>query len=98
LALDVILKATPARLWDAHIKGMKDWEHFHRLMQIHYGHGQEEIAHKYIGERKPMGHVEGCRVLWHSISKIKWTHIFIHTLERILKNWYLELEMRGETT
>jgi hypothetical protein len=31
-------------------------------------------------------------------SETKWTHKFIHTLDTILKNWYLELEMHKETT
>jgi hypothetical protein len=33
-----------------------------------------------------------------SILKKEWTHMFIHTLDTIPKNWYLELEMRRETT
>jgi hypothetical protein len=98
LALDVILKETPARWWDAHRKEMKDWAQCSRLMQIRFGPEEEEIAQKYIGESDPTGHVESCRALWCSVPEIEWTHRFIHMLDTILKNWYLELEMRRETT
>jgi hypothetical protein len=35
---------------------------------------------------------------WRSIPKKEWTHLFIHTLDTIPKNWYLELEVHRETT
>jgi hypothetical protein len=98
LALDVVLKVTPTRWWVAHREGMKDWLQCNRLMQIRFGTEGENIAHKYTGESDPAGHVEQCRDLWGSVPETEWTHIFIHTLGTILKNWYLELEMRRETT
>jgi hypothetical protein len=67
-------------------------------MQIRFGSEGEDIAQKYIGESDLMGHVEKCRDLWHSVLEIEWTHRFIHTLDTIPKNWYLELEMCRETT
>jgi hypothetical protein len=45
-----------------------------------------------------VGHVEKCRDLWSSVPKTKWMHRFIHTLDTIPKNSYLELEMHGETS
>jgi hypothetical protein len=57
----------------------------------------ENIVHKYTWESDPTGHVEQCRALWGLVSATEWTHIFIHTLGTILKNWYLELEMHKET-
>jgi hypothetical protein len=42
--------------------------------------------------------MENYRALLRLVSEIEWMHIFIHTLGTILKNWYLELEMRRETT
>jgi len=44
-----------------------------------------------------MDHVEQCKALWISISEIEWRHKFIHTLDIIPKNWFLELEMHRET-
>jgi hypothetical protein len=97
LALDVVLKATPYRMWAAHKKGMKDWEQCSRLMKIGFGPEEAISAQKYIGEGDPMIHVYRCRALWHSEPETKWTHRFIHMLDTIPKNWYLELEMRMET-
>jgi hypothetical protein len=44
LALDVVLKATPARWWAAHREGMKDWLQCNKLMQIRFGTEGENIA------------------------------------------------------
>jgi hypothetical protein len=98
LALDVVLKETPARWWDAHREGIKYWSQCNRLMQIRFGTEEEDIAQKYTGESDPAGHVEQCRDLWSSVPEIEWMHKFIHTLDTIPKNWYLELEMHRETT
>jgi hypothetical protein len=98
LALDVVLKETPSRWWDAHRKEMKEWAHCSRLMQIHFGPEEEEYAHKYIGESNLTGHLEIYRALWCAVLKIEWKHRFIHTLDTNPKNWYLELEMRREIT
>jgi hypothetical protein len=83
LALDVVLKVTPARWWVAHREGMKDWLQCNRLMQIRFGTEGENIVQKYTGESDPTGHVEQCRDLWGSVPETEWTHIFIHTLDTI---------------
>jgi hypothetical protein len=83
LALDVVLKVTPARWWDAHREGMKDWSQCNRLMQIRFGTEEENIAQKYTGESDPVDHVEQCRALWSSVPETEWMHIFIHTLDTI---------------
>ena len=44
LALDVVLKATPARWWAAHKEGMEDWLQCTRLMQVMFGTELENIA------------------------------------------------------
>jgi hypothetical protein len=65
-------------------------------MKIRFGTEEEKIAQKYIGESDPVVHVEQCRNLWSSIPETEWMKKFIHTLDTILKNWYLELEMHRE--
>jgi hypothetical protein len=37
-------------------------------------------------------------VTWSSIPKQEWTHLFVHTLDTIPKNWYIELEVCRGTT
>jgi hypothetical protein len=34
---------------------------------------------------------------WRSVPKQEWTHLFVHTLDTIPKNWYIELEVHKET-
>jgi hypothetical protein len=98
LALDVILKETPTRWWVMHRKGMKDWAQCSRLMQICFGPEEAKGVHKYIGEGDLVSHINRCRDLWCSESETEWPHRFIHTLDTIPRNWYLELEMHRETT
>jgi len=98
LALDVVLKETLVRWWAMHINEMKDWTQCSRLMQICFRPEEEESTQKYIGESDSTGHLGNCRTLWRTVSEIKWTHRFIHMLDTIPKNWYLELEMCRETT
>jgi len=58
LALDVVLKVTPARWRVAHREGMKDWSQCSKLMQIRFGTKEENIVQKYIGESDPSDYVE----------------------------------------
>jgi hypothetical protein len=34
---------------------------------------------------------------WRSIMKQEWTHLFVHSLDTIMKNWYVELEVHRGT-
>jgi hypothetical protein len=47
LALDVFIKVTLTRWWDAHKEGMEDWSECKRLMQVRFGTEGENIAKKY---------------------------------------------------
>jgi hypothetical protein len=67
-------------------------------MQVRFSTKVEYIAQKYTWVSDPTNHAEQCKNIWSLISKKEWTHIFIHTLNTIPKNWYLELEMCRETT
>ena len=50
LALDLALKATPARWWDAHKETITDWYQCKRLLRIRFDAEQEYIKkHKYQG-------------------------------------------------
>jgi hypothetical protein len=56
------------------------------------------MMQKYIEEGNPTYHVSQFEKAWKLIPRKEWTHIFIHTLDTIPKNWYLELEMCRDTT
>jgi hypothetical protein len=49
LALDVVLKETPARWWVAHKDGIRDWQQCKRLLQVRFGTENESIMLKYNG-------------------------------------------------
>jgi hypothetical protein len=67
-------------------------------MQVRFGNKLENITQNYTGVSDPASHVEQYKTLWSSIPETEWTHRFIHTLDTIMKNWYLDLEMCRETT
>jgi hypothetical protein len=56
-----------------------------------------DMMQKYTGEGNPTDHVAQCEKAWSSVPKKEWTHRFIHILDTIPKNWYLEMEMCRET-
>ena len=66
-------------------------------MQVRFGTDIDYIAKKYTRVSDPKDHVEKCKNIWSSIPKKEWMHRFIHTLDIIPKNRYLELEMHRET-
>ena len=50
-------------------------------------------ASKYDGQTDPKEHIQLCITAWKDIPQEEWVHGFIHTLETIPKNWYLEKEL-----
>jgi hypothetical protein len=93
LALDVALKATPARWWGAHKKTIKDWYQCKWLLCIRFGAEQRSNQQqKYNGKGAPAEHLDKCRELWKMTPPEQWNHHFIHTLEGIPANRYADQE------
>jgi hypothetical protein len=98
LALDLALKATPARWWGAHKETITDWYQCKRLLRIRFGAEQKNNKQqKYDGHGAPTEHLEACRTLWKMTPPEEWPHHFIHTLEGIPANWYTDQELRKGT-
>jgi hypothetical protein len=53
---------------------------------------------KYDGKGTPFEHLEKCRTQWRMTLPEEWPHHFIHTLEGIPGNWYIDQEMQRGTT
>jgi hypothetical protein len=53
---------------------------------------------RYDGQGKPVEHLEKCKAQWRMTPPEEWPHHFIHTLEGIPGNWYIDQEMRRGTT
>jgi hypothetical protein len=99
LALDITLKETPARWWGVHKETVKDWYQCKRLLCIRFGaeQGSNQLQ-RYDGQGTPEKHLEKCRTLWRMTPPEEWPHHFIHTLEGIPTNWYIDQELRRGTT
>jgi hypothetical protein len=52
---------------------------------------------KYDGMGQPREHVGRCIIQQRLVPPEEWPHHFIHTLELIKRNWYIELELHRET-
>ena len=70
---------------------MKDSQRCNRLLQVRFR--TEHTAHTYNGRIFPVVNMMEFIVTRYSITKKEWTHLFVHSLETILKNWYIELEV-----
>lgn len=45
----------------------------------------------------PREHILTCGYIWNEVPKDVWTHMFVHTLDTIPRNWYIQLELHRET-
>jgi hypothetical protein len=99
LSLDIALKETPARWWGVHKEIVKDWYQCKRLLCTRFGvnQGSNKIQ-RYDGHGTPSEHLEKCITQWRMTPPKEWPHHFIHTLEGILENWYVDQEMHRGTT
>lgn len=90
-ALDVALRATPARWWTAHKISINNWGQCRRLMTVKFGKVVESIAEPYSGLNDPREHILTCGYVWNELPREVWTHMFVHTLDTIPRNWYIQL-------
>jgi hypothetical protein len=99
LAMEISLKETPAIWWGAHKGTIHDWYQCKRLLRIRFGveKGSNKMQ-RYDGHGTPEEHLDKCRTLWRMTPPEEWTNHFIHTLERITTNWYVDQELRRSTT
>lgn len=93
-ALGIALKDTPTRWWGTHTQNMKVWDQAKRMMKIRFGQNQEYIQDCYVVEKFPSMHIDICVTIWKEtqIPKEEWVHQFIHTLNVVPINWYVEQE------
>ena len=96
-ALDVALRATPARWWATHRKSIATWETCHRLLMIRFGEKVERIKCQYDGHNAPRLYIEFFSNTWQHHSAYEWVHLFVHTLAANPRNWYTKIELCGGT-
>jgi hypothetical protein len=65
LSLDITLKETLARWWDAHKETIKDWYQCKQLLRIRFDADQGSNKMQiYDGYGTPEEHLERCKTLW----------------------------------
>jgi hypothetical protein len=91
LALDIELKETPAIWWGVHKETIKDRYQCKWLLRIRFGPEQRRNQQlKYDGKGAPTDTLEKCRALCKMTPSEEWPYHFVHTLEGIPTNWYID--------
>ena len=54
----------------------------------------QEMRSKFTGRNSPQEHWKQSYPAWGNIPREEWVHKFVHTLEPIAQNWYMEAEIR----
>jgi hypothetical protein len=89
--LDISLKATPSRWWGTHKEKINNWYQCKILLCIRFNAEQENRYEENCdGIGQPKEHVEICIIQSRLLPLEEWPRHFIHKLEGIPKNWYIE--------
>ena len=63
-AMDLAVRATPARWWYAHKENIASWDDIKISMAIRFSVDREYVQQKYIGETDPRTHIQACEQSW----------------------------------
>lgn len=99
-ALDIALKATLARWWGTQKQHIGSWDPGRRMLTTQFGYSSKYIQDRYTGEASPWMYIDKCVTTRHhyQIPDDESVHQFVHTLDTILMNWYIQQEMRHATS
>lgn len=67
------------------------------MMKLRFRYTNTRITEKQTGKDDLHEHLARWTKAWGEELEPEWVHIFCHTLDTILMNWYLETEMRHGT-
>jgi len=63
-ALDIMLRATPARWWDKHKKKFADWKEYGQMMKLWLWYANTRIVEKYTGNDDSRKHMARWMKAW----------------------------------
>lgn len=89
------MSATPTRWWVVHKYQVVGWLQCKELLKIRFDTFARVLGDKYLRMECPKTHLKKC-VATSTRGRVRqqeWVHGFIHTLDVILVNWYIELEV-----
>jgi len=89
-ALDLAICDMPARWWGTHKDNFDGWHEYKRMMRVRFGCPMVKLTKKYDGRSDPHDHLAKWTYPIGEKPQPKWVHMFCHTLDVILMNWYLE--------
>jgi len=64
---------------------------------VRFGEVHGSVNKHYSGMIDPREHILTCGYVWNELPKEAWPHMFVHTLDIIPRNWYIQLELHQET-
>ena len=67
-------------------------------MMVCFGNSEVYCARRYDGRNDPTSNLIKCQDLWASRPKYEWVHAFVHTLDEMLRSWYVAVELRTTIT
>ena len=74
------------------------WSQCQRLMTVHFGDSEVYHAKRYERRNSIGDPLIECQTLWESRTKDEWFHAFVHTLDRMLRSWYILAKLHREFT
>lgn len=90
--LELALHSTLTYWWGMHKESFAEWKEYNQVMKLMFGYVSTQITDKYSGRDDPWEHLAWQTKDWEEKPQPEWVHIFCHTLDIILMNWYLEIE------
>lgn len=96
-SLDLTLCAMPAQWWGTHKDNFEEWREYRIMIRFWFGHPKFRLTEKYDGINDLHRHLEKWTKVYGIEPQSDWVHILYHTLDIILMNWYLEIELRHGT-
>jgi len=85
-----------ASWWGTHKDNIVDWKEYHRMMRLSFGSTTTWFSKKYTGKDDSQEHMAQRTMAWGEVPQPERVHIFIHSLDVIPTNWYLETKLGHE--
>lgn len=96
-ALNLAMRATPARLWDMHKEAFQDWEECRDMMILRFEPLVEVRFKTLLVPGDLREHFFDWMEKWYDRTTEEWVHFFIHALGPIPTTWYLDAELHQRT-
>ena len=90
--LETALGATVAGQNDNN-KTTPSWEASQKFLRLSFINQVQEARSNFIGQNSPREHLRQIYTAWDNIPREEWVHKFVHTLEPLAQNRYMEAEL-----